>query len=413
MRAGRRAAALSLLALAGACVHRGPPPLPGAEPELRVGLADGLSHVSLGGDARLLVTDDGNGAAVASIPAGARWTVEPAGEALVLVRPDGSRTGPHRGLSAVSATADHFVAADGHRYRGRVNVVRSSDGLLLVNRVPLESYVAAVVGPELGTRRSDELQALDAQAIVSRTFALKNRGRWEAQGFDVTDDTRDQVYGGVAAETAQAWGAVRRTAGQVITYRGELIDAFFHSTCGYETADAAEAFHNGVSRPYLRPVSDASGGGHYYCEISPRFRWREEWDAATLRAILARSLPPVVPLGGDGLQRIVNIEVTRITPSGRVGELRIVFPHGDARISEPDVRSVLRPAPDRFLSSAAFQLFVTTDHGEVTHVVATGAGSGHGVGFCQWGAIGRARAGQGYQEIIRTYYPGTEIEKLY
>lgn len=413
MTPARRAAwALAVTVTAGACVHH-PPPLPGSEPELRVGLADGLSRITLGGDARILVTDDADGKAVASIPAGARWGVVPEGSGLVLIRPDGGRTGPHTGISAVSATADHFVAADGKRYRGRINVIRSPTGLLLVNRVPLESYVAAVVGPELGPRKENELQALDAQAIVSRTFALKNRGRWEAQGFDVTDDTRDQVYGGVAAETQQAWGAVRRTAGRVVTYHGELIDAFFHSTCGFQTADAAEAFHNGAARPYLRPVSDASGGGHYYCDISPRFRWKEEWDGATLRTILARSLPPVVPLGGDGLQRIVNVEVTRTTASGRVGELRIVFPHGDARISEPDVRSVLRPAPDRFLASAAFQLFVTTDHGEVTHLVATGAGSGHGVGFCQWGAIGRARAGQGYQEIITTYFPGTEIAKLY
>ena len=321
------------------------------------------------------------------------------------MHPDGGRTGHHQGLFAVSVTADRFVTADGRRYRGRINVIRNGGGLLLVNRVPLESYVAAVIGAEMGSRRADELQALDAQAIVSRTFALKNRGRWEAQGFDVTDDTRDQVYGGVAAETPQAWASVRRTAGRVVMYKGEVIDAFFHSTCGFQTADASEAFHNGTTRPYLRPVSDASGGGHYYCDISPRFRWREEWDGATLRAILARSLP--------NLPRIVNVEVSRTTPSGRVGELRIVFPHGDARIPEADVRSVLRPAADRLLSSAAFQLFVTTDSGQVTRLVAAGAGSGHGVGFCQWGAIGRARVGQGYEKIITTYFPGTEIEKLY
>ena len=395
------------LLAATACHPSGPViPLPGTEPELRVGIADGLRKVTLGGDAQLLVTDDGNGAAVAGIPAGAVWTVVPAPEGgLSLVAPDGSRTGRHQGISVVSATTNHFVAADGRRYRGRVNVIRSGAGLELVNRVPLESYVAAVLGPEMGARREDELQALDAQAIVSRTFALKNRGRWEADGFDVTDDTRDQVYGGVAAETQQAWAAVRRTAGRVIMYRGELIDAFFHSTCGFETADPTEAFHNGTARSYLRPVSDASGGGHYYCDISPRFRWREEWDGATLRTILARSIP--------NLQRIVNVEVSRLSPSGRVGELRIVFPHGDARIPEPDVRSVLRPAADRLLSSAAFQLFVTRDSGEVTRLVAAGAGSGHGVGFCQWGAIGRARAGQGYEKIITTYFPGTDIEKLY
>jgi len=391
---------------AAACHPHGPAlPLPGTEPELRVGIADGLKRITLGGDAQVLVTDDANGTAVAGIPAGAVWSIIPDSGALVLIAPDGTRTGHHLGISAVSATADRFVAADGKRYRGRVNVIRTGTGLQLINRVGLESYVAAVVGPELGPRREDEIQALDAQAIVSRTFALKNRGRWEAQGFDVTDDTRDQVYGGVAAETQQAWGAVRRTAGRVVMYHGDLIESFFHSTCGFRTADPTEAFRNGASRPYLRPVSDASGGGHYYCDISPRFRWREEWDGATLRTILARSIPD--------LPKIVNLEISKTSPSGRVAELRIVFPHGDARIPEPDVRSVLRPASGSLLQSAAFQLFVTTDSGQVTRLVAAGAGSGHGVGFCQWGAIGRARAGQGYQEIITTYFPGTEIEKLY
>ena len=406
MRGARRVLFASLALLGAACHPHGPAlPLPGTEPELRVGIADGLQRLTLGGDAQVLVTDDANGTAVAGIAPGAVWTIVPDSGALVLIAPDGTRTGHHLGISAVSTTPDHFVAAGGKRYRGRVNVVRTGTGLQLINRVGLESYVAAVIGPELGPRRDDELQALEAQAIVSRTFALRNRGRWEAQGFDVTDDTRDQVYGGVAAETQQAWGAVRRTVGRVVMYRGELIEAFFHSTCGFGTADAVEAFHNGAARPYLRPVSDASGHGHYYCDISPRFRWREEWDGATLRTILARSIPD--------LQPIVNVEVSKTSPSGRVAELRIVFPHGDARIPEADVRGVLRPAPDRLLQSAAFQLFVTTEGGQVTRLVAAGAGSGHGVGFCQWGAIGRARAGQGYQEIITTYFPGTDIEKLY
>ncbi len=74
---------------------------------------------------------------------------------------------------------------------------------------------------------------------------------------------------------------------------------------------------------------------------------------------------------------------------------------------------MLRPEADRLLSSAAFQLTVTKANGEVTRVVAAGAGSGHAVGMCQWGAIGRARAGQDYRAILTTYFPGTKIEKLY
>jgi stage II sporulation protein D len=174
-----------------------------------------------------------------------------------------------------------------------------------------------------------------------------------------------------------------------------------------------EAFATARARPYLRPVSDDRGGGHHYCDISPRFRWREEWDASKLRAILSRTLPAVTALSGDGMQRITDVTVSRSTRSGRVAELRIVFERGDIRIPGPDVRTVLRPDADRLLSSAAFQLTVTKDNGAVTRLVAAGAGSGHAVGMCQWGAIGRARAGQDYRAILTTYFPGTKIERVY
>jgi len=304
--------------------------------------------------------------------------------------------------------------ANGRRYRGRINITSGRGGLTVVNRLNVESYIAGVVGPEIGPRRSDELEAVLAQAIVSRSFAIKNRGRWEAFGFDAYADTRDQVYLGVAVETDQVWNAVRKTAGQVIEYQGDVIDAFFHSTCGFRTAGVEEAFGTTRTRPYLRPVSDDRGGGHYYCDISPRFRWREEWDGSKLRAILSRTLPAVTSKsGGDGLQRITDVTVSRTTRSGRVGELRIVFERGDVRIPGPDVRSVLRPEADRMLASAAFQLTVQKTDGQVTRLIAAGAGFGHAVGMCQWGAIGRARAGQNYEKILTTYFPGTKIEKIY
>jgi stage II sporulation protein D len=198
-----------------------------------------------------------------------------------------------------------------------------------------------------------------------------------------------------------------------VRYHGELVDAYFHSTCGSSTAGVDEAFRTARAQPYLRPVSDASGGGHYYCELSPRFRWREEWDGGKLRAILSRTLPTMMNAGGGGLQRITNIEVTRTTASGRVGELRIAFEHGDVRVPGPDVRAVLRPQPDQLLGSTAFHLSVTKTGDEVSLVVAAGSGWGHGVGFCQWGAVGRARVGQDYRTIVTTYFPGTNVERLY
>jgi stage II sporulation protein D len=416
----KRFALSGVLAVLGCRAPARVPAAPAAEPELRIAIAVGGTIASIGGpeSGELFVSDAASGLPIGSVPAGVRWVVRPDSAdptRLRLIRPDSTRTEPVRSLAVVNVTESRFVVANGRRYRGRIQVTSGRGGLTVTNRVALESYVAGVVGPEIGARRADEFNAVLAQAVVSRTFALKNRGRWEAFGFDAYADTRDQVYLGVAVETPQVWDAVRRTAGQVLTYHGGPIDAFFHSTCGFSTAGVEEAFATAQTRPYLRPVSDERGRGRYYCDISPRFRWREEWDASKLRAILTRTLPAVTPLpaGGDGLQRITDINVTRTTRSGRVGEMRIVFERGEIRIPGSDVRSVLRPEADRWLLSAAFQLTVTRANGEVTRVVAAGAGSGHGVGMCQWGAIGRARAGQDYREILSTYFPGTKLEKVY
>ena len=316
------AAALGLVA---ACPRPRPAAL-GPEPELRVGLGVAFSSVRLGGDGELVVVDDGNGQPVAAIPAGALWTVLPDSGGLILLRPDGSRTERHPGLSAVNVTEGHFAMANGHRYRGRVNLMRTGAGLSLVNRVPLESYVAGVLGQELGPRPVEERQAQLAQAVVSRTFALRNRGRWEMEGFDAFADTRDQVYAGVNGETEAVWDAVRATAGQVLRYRGELIDAFYHSTCCGRTAAVEEAFRSARRRPYLKPVSDASGDGRFYCERSPRFRWRAEWDEATLRAVLTRSLAVVMPVPEDGLQPITDVCAPRqLESADRRGYLLAVF----------------------------------------------------------------------------------------
>ncbi|MGE5804113.1 MAG: SpoIID/LytB domain-containing protein [Gemmatimonadota bacterium] len=434
MRRWTKLCAVSLLALAGTGCP-GPTqvsPAPGAEPELRIAIAVGGTTASIGGpeSGELFVSDAASGVPVGSVPAGVRWVVRPDSAdptrlRLIKPPPDSTRTDALRGVTVVNVTENRFVVANGRRYRGRITITSGragagaggggggGGGLTLVNRVSLESYVAGVVGPEIGARRTDELNAVLAQAIVSRSFALKNRGRWEAFGFDAYADTRDQVYLGMAVETPQVWDAVRRTAGQVLTYDGQVIDAYFHSTCGFSTAGVDEAFGTTRERPYLRPVSDKSGGGHYYCDISPRFRWREEWDGSELRAILSRTLASVTPLAGDGMQRITDISVTRKTRSDRVGELRIVFERGDIRIPGPDVRTVLRPEAERWLQSTAFQLTVSKTNGEVARLVAAGAGSGHGVGMCQWGAIGRARAGQDYRKILSTYFPGTRIEKIY
>jgi stage II sporulation protein D len=225
----------------------------------------------------------------------------------------------------------------------------------------------------------------------------------------------DQVYPGVDGEKSFVNEATRETQGQILTWHGAPIQALFHSDCGYSTEAADQVFRNGEPAPYLRAVSDRFGRGDhdFYCNGAPNFRWREEWDGATLNAVLARTLPAALGAAAANLGRVTDLRVTRTMPSGRVAELVVTTTAGDLTVPSYRVRDVLRPAPDRYLLSNLFQLYVQRQGGELVKVTAAGAGSGHGVGMCQWGAVGRARAGQDYQRILATYYPGTRLERLY
>jgi stage II sporulation protein D len=286
----------------------------------------------------------------------------------------------------------------------------------VVDRLPMESYLVGVVSAEMGRRSLVEQEALRAQAIVSRTFALRNLRRWQAQGFDLYATVADQVYGGAASETSEGREAVEATRGRILTYGGAPIDAFFYSTCGGRTADGPEVFR-AASRPYLRSVPDVAEDGTAYCSISPRFRWHEEWTGEALLATLRRTLP-ALPAGSAGtsagdVSEVRDVRVSYRTPSGRVGQLTIGLRGGDVRVEGPNVRQVLQPVSGGLLRSSVFTLTVSGAHGRVTRMAADGAGAGHGVGFCQWGAVGRSRAGQDHERILAAYYPGAVLERLY
>jgi stage II sporulation protein D len=268
----------------------------------------------------------------------------------------------------------------------------------------------------MGRRSTTEQEALRAQAIVSRTFAIRNLRRWQALGFDAYATVADQVYGGASTETPEGRAAVEATRGQILTYGGEPIDAFFYSTCGGRTADGTEVFR-AANRPYLRSVPDIDPSGVAYCSISPRFRWHEEWTGEALRGTLQRTLaalPPgtVGPAAAD-VSEVRDVRVSYRTPSGRVGQLAIGLRLGDVLVDGPNVRQVLRPVSGELLRSNTFTLIVSGAGRRVTRLVADGSGAGHGVGFCQWGAVGRSRAGQQHAQILAAYYPGAVLERLY
>lgn len=389
-----------------------PPPdigaLPAGEPQLRVGLLVEASTVSIGGSSGLNVVEP-DGALVARLPPGSRASVAPDPQGIAV------SSGPLRAVGeqfAVLADEGGVVRINGRDYRGEVALLRDRGGVTVVNRVGIEAYLNGVVNAEMGTRAPDERQAVEAQAIVSRTYALRNLGRWREQGFDLRGSVADQAYSGVNGETALGRAAVAATRGQVLTWHGELVDAFFFSTCGGRTARGTEIFR-AADRPYLRSIDDVAPNGIAYCSASPRFRWEERWSGAQLRTTLQTTLPEVMQVSASAVDRIRNIEVRRTSASGRVAELAISLEREEVRVDAPRIRQVLRPRPNELLRSNSFELSVHHEGGRVSEVVARGQGAGHGVGFCQWGAVGRARAGQTTAQILNAYYPGTAITKRY
>lgn len=405
--------ALVLLAPAS-CVSRPKPtgvPLPlGPEPEIQVGLLVDARSVSIGGGSALAVTGP-DGSHLWTVPSGETWSAAVTGNGFSLSS-RGWSSKPLEAVTVAPAQSNTPIEVNSKSYRGSATLLRDGAGITVINRVGLESYLQGVISAEMGRRSPAEREALQAQAIVSRTFALHHLGRRKAKGFDFSAGVNDQVYSGFGAETPEGRAAVNATRGRVLTYEGVPIEAFFYSTCGGRTADAAEVF-GGAAKPYLRSVSDEADNGGAYCSISPRYRWHEEWTGEELRNMLQRNLPAVAGVRRADIQEITGVRVTRRSSSGRVEQLAIGLGRSEIKVQGQAIRQVMRLSSGEPLRSTTFNVVATMGAQRVTHLAVDGMGAGHGVGFCQWGAVGRARAGQGYQQILAAYFPGTRLERRY
>ncbi|MEP6572834.1 MAG: SpoIID/LytB domain-containing protein [Gemmatimonadota bacterium] len=386
-------------------------PLLGSDPQLRIGLTVGAVSVRVSSEiaVRPLGPD---GTPVLGSPSALSWTIVADGGAIALVAADGWRSARIDLAGFDPPPGGTGLSVDDRPYRGRIYLLRDRTGLTAINQVGLESYLAGVVSAEMGRRDSNETEALAAQAVVSRTYAIRNLGKRHADGFDLYATVVDQVYGGMRAETPLGWNAVRETSGNILAFEGAPIDAFFFSTCGGRTADGAEVFA-AAERPYLRSIRDVDASGQVYCRFSPRYHWHEEWTVDRLRTILQQSLPAASVAVPARLDNIESVRITDRTASDRVARILIGTSSGSIPVSGPAIRLVLRPAADQVLRSGTFVLSETRVAGRLSALAADGMGSGHGVGFCQWGAVGRARAGQGYRQILAAYFAAAEVRQLY
>ncbi|MGQ0508304.1 MAG: SpoIID/LytB domain-containing protein [Myxococcaceae bacterium] len=263
--------------------------------------------------------------------------------------------------------------------RGDV-VVRVERGKLqLINVIPLEEYLAAVLGSEMP--RAFPLEALKAQAVAARTYALHKKLESYGQAFHLGSSVLHQVYGGVAREDPRTVQAVEATRGEVLTFELAPVEAYFHASCGGQTESGLDALNRDL--PYLQSVTCP-------CGKLPVTRWELTVPAKELKVAM-------------GVESPSSLLVASRSSTGRVRRIRLT---GSRSLDAVSFRAKLGYLK---VKSLAFEL----EEGRDGAVKLSGHGFGHGAGLCQWGAKALADDGWDYRRILLHYYPGVEMQQLY
>lgn len=377
---------------------------------MRVLLASVTGEATVGPGGPWRVTAGGRELAAGGT--GLRWSVQRDGRRARVMRNEAPASPWVEGPIVIEPVAETtLVAWQGKTYRGALAFVPTDSALLVMNQVDVEEYLRGVLPLEIGARLTDDHAAVEAQAVAARSFTYSRMAAAGVRPFDVRATDADQVYGGTGVETF--WGdlAVAATAGLVLVHRGRVVIGPYHAACGGSTAAPSEVWRGGQD-DFLRPVSDTNPRtGEPWCAIAPRSRWERRLTRAEIAS--AMGLYSDVTLVPEGAMRVVrDVRLDGRSASGRVRAIVLATDAGDVAIRGNEIRHVLRPMGGEPLPSTSFEMAaVRSEGGELRELILRGRGNGHGVGLCQWGAIGRARAGEDFRAILKAYYPGADITR--
>ncbi|MDO5725961.1 MAG: SpoIID/LytB domain-containing protein [Tissierellia bacterium] len=327
------------------------------------------------------------------------------------------------------------ININGRNYHGFAKLKIKDNKLICINRVELEDYLKGVLPKEMSP--SFPIEALKAQAVASRSFAKTNRDKYIDRGYNLDDTTYSQVYYGIDVEKESTNRAVDETFGQLVYYNGEIAETIFHATSGGRTESAKNAW--GKHIPYMISVEDE------FSNHNKANFWELEYSLAELESIFN--------LNGS-IGNLLDIEILERTDTQRVKELNFVGSNSNLKMPANKFRSTL--GNTKFKSNY-FEIekqskslnnddnlktyeaimnkpnLVYTNEYETIEVVSfeklsaydkyiknaertvegnikfVGKGYGHGVGMSQYGAVEMAKRGYNYIDILKFYYPGTEI----
>lgn len=270
---------------------------------------------------------------------------------------------------------------NGRMYRGRAFVAAENGTVFVTNQLPMETYLAGTVGSEMSPSWS--VEALKAQAVAARSYALYRRERPRHPLYDLESSTQDQVYLGVSSEKPSVWRAVKETAGVYLVSNGKPSQIHYHSRCGGQTQTPDRVW------------GSAKSGNSVDCPFCRQFPYK--WNASWTPEEFLEKL-------GMHSQHPKAVLVVRQSSEGRVHEVEVAAGTQKRTVSSETLRRLL--GYNR-LKSTHFAL------SQSSHSIrAEGTGAGHGVGMCQWGAKYLADQGAGYSDILKHYYPGRRLARL-
>lgn len=304
------------------------------------------------------------------------------------------RVGPYQFQGQVRLAprdADDYIRVDRKKYRGNLVVRPNPDATFtVIEELGIEEYLYGVLPAEMS--HTWPMEALKAQAVVARTFALNNLGKFKDHGFDLSDDSRSQVYADIDNHAATSMQAVDATERQILYYKGDLLPVYFHSTCGGHTTSQG-AMWGGDSAPVrpLRGVSDR------WCSASPHTEWSVYIPEIDIINSLSRRRFRVAKLR--------SISVGRRDRAGYAQTLRLNLGGETIEIRANDFRNFIGNTD---LKSTKITRIKKRRIGYQFE----GRGFGHGVGLCQYGAKAMAERGKNYRQILAHYFPGADLVRI-
>ena len=382
--------------------------VPKEEPMIRVGLSDGQASAILTADDAYVARDALTGQGLDKFKGNTMTTITVQGRQFVV------------NGKAISAKSVRFSIADprtmrslavaGKKYHGNIVLTLAKDGTItVINEVKLDDYIGGVISEEMSP--GWPMEALKAQAVAARTFAVYSLGLHNEEGYDVCATTHCQVYGGIGSETPEGLRAVSSTRGEIMTYQGKPIYAAFHASSGGMTAGSEEA--GGIALPYLKPVHDSQ-------DNAPNRNWQISTSAKELSSDLASA--------GFRVGTLKAIELTPLKigegaadryASGRLKEVRFIGTAQTVVVPGPKLRWILGlPSTLADVSYGTGAKTVRNTKGKIVisnqnnEIVFFGFGRGHGIGLSQWGAKAMA-AKKKYRDILSHYYKDVEYSFLF